>query len=157
MMREKALSCWVSARNAVRQEKAFVVMKISHVQSRWNAARRRRKVAARHGLAGHWGDRPAPMLSSGKVSYEVGANIDATCYGGIAAVHRLVTRLGLPDQINDRLRLLKRHLPYHGACPEFRGTSVAAPCSSSCGLVLIVPCGCDSFTEVALQRGAQLG
>src|SRR3989440_4887621 len=81
-MREKALSCWVSARNAVRQEKAFVVMKISHVQSRWNAARRRRKVAARHGLAGHWGDRPAPMLSSGKVSYEVGANIDATCYGG---------------------------------------------------------------------------
>jgi len=53
------------------------------------------------------------MLSSGKVSYEVGANIDATCYGGIAAVHRLVTRLGLPDQINDRLRLLKRHLPYH--------------------------------------------
>ena len=113
MMREKALSCWVSARNAVRQEKAFVVMKISHVQSRWNAARRRRKVAARHGLAGHWGDRPAPMLSSGKVSYEVGANIDATCYGGIAAVHRLVTRLGLPDQINDRLRLLKRHLPYH--------------------------------------------
>src|SRR3989440_11611831 len=88
-------------------------MKISHARSRGNAARRRRKVAARHGLAGHWGDRPAPMLSSGKVSYEVGANIDATCYGGIAAVHRLVTRLGLPDQINDRLRLLKRHLPYH--------------------------------------------
>ena len=53
------------------------------------------------------------MLSSGKVSYEVGANIDATCYGGIAAVHRLVTRLGLPDQVNDRLRLLKMHLPYH--------------------------------------------
>jgi Transposase DDE domain group 1 len=53
------------------------------------------------------------MLSSGKVSYEVGANIDATCYGGIAAVHRLVTRLGLPDQINDRLHLLKVHLPYH--------------------------------------------
>jgi Transposase DDE domain group 1 len=53
------------------------------------------------------------MLSSGKVFYEVGGNVDATCYGGIAAVHRLVTRLGLPDQINDRLRLLKRYLPYH--------------------------------------------
>src|SRR2546421_7872221 len=98
-MREKALSCWVSARNAVRQEKAFVVMKISHVQSRWNAARRRRKVAARHGLAGHWGDRPAPMLSSGKVSYEVGANIDATCYGGVpAAGHRAVRRRLCPQQ-----------------------------------------------------------
>jgi hypothetical protein len=70
-------------------------------------------VAARHTLAGHWGARPAPMLGSGRVSYEVGANIDATCYGGIAAVHRLVTKLGLPEQVNDRLRLLKMHLPYH--------------------------------------------
>jgi Transposase DDE domain group 1 len=47
------------------------------------------------------------------VAYEIGTNIDATCFGGIAAVHRLVTRLGLPEQINDRLRLLKVHLPYH--------------------------------------------
>jgi len=40
-------------------------------------------------------------------------NIDSTCYGGIAAVHRLVTKLGLPDRINDGLCLLKVHLPYH--------------------------------------------
>src|SRR5256884_9265378 len=53
------------------------------------------------------------MFDCGPVSYEVGANIDATCFGGIAAVHRLVTKLGLPEQINDRLRLLKVHLPYH--------------------------------------------
>jgi hypothetical protein len=46
------------------------------------------------------------------VAYEVGAN-DATCFGGIAAVHRLVTRLGLVEQIDDGLRLLKVHLPYH--------------------------------------------
>src|SRR2546423_8458180 len=53
------------------------------------------------------------MFDCGPVSYEVGANIDATCFGGIAAVHRLVTKLGLPEQINDRLHLLKVHLPYH--------------------------------------------
>ena len=53
------------------------------------------------------------MLTSGKVSYEIGANVDATSFGGIAAVHRLVTKLGLVDQINDGLRLLKIHLPYH--------------------------------------------
>jgi len=53
------------------------------------------------------------MLTSGKVSYEVGANIDATSFGGIAAVHRLVVKLGLVDQINDGLHLLKVHLPYH--------------------------------------------
>lgn len=53
------------------------------------------------------------MLTSGKVSYEVGANIDATSFGGIAAVHRLAVKVGLVDQINDGLELLKVHLPYH--------------------------------------------
>jgi DDE family transposase len=53
------------------------------------------------------------MLTSGKVSYEVGGNIDATCFGGIAALHRLVVKLGLVDRINDDLELLKVHLPYH--------------------------------------------
>src|SRR6478609_7363978 len=56
---------------------------------------------------------PAPMLTSGKVGYEVGGNVDATCFGGVAAVHRLVTRLGLAECINERLQLLKVHLPYH--------------------------------------------
>jgi hypothetical protein len=53
------------------------------------------------------------MLGTQKVSYEVGGNIDATSFGGIAAVHRLVTRLGLVDQIDEGLHLLKVHLPYH--------------------------------------------
>ena len=90
-----------------------MVKKIQHAQSRRNAARRRRRVAARHGLAGRWSPRPVPMLGSGKVSYEIGGRIDATGFGGIAAVHRLVTRLGLVDQINAGLHLLKVHLPYH--------------------------------------------
>jgi hypothetical protein len=53
------------------------------------------------------------MLNSGAVRYEVGGNIDATGFGGIAAVHRLVTKLGLVEQINDKLELLKVHRPYH--------------------------------------------
>lgn len=53
------------------------------------------------------------MLTTGKIGYEIGGNVDATCFGGIAAVHRLVTRLGLVEQIDDRLELLKAHLPYH--------------------------------------------
>ena len=90
-----------------------MVKKISREQSRRNAARRRRRVAGRHALAGHWGERPVPMFGSGSVAYEIGGNVDATCFGGIAAVHRLVTKLGLPDRINDDVRLLKVHLPYH--------------------------------------------
>jgi len=53
------------------------------------------------------------MLNTGRVGYEVGANVDATSFGGIAAAHRLVTRLGLVEAIDDRLELLKVHLPYH--------------------------------------------
>jgi len=53
------------------------------------------------------------MFGSGPVAYEIGANVDATCYGGIAAVHRLVAKLGLPDRINEHVPLLKVHLPYH--------------------------------------------
>lgn len=34
-------------------------------------------------------------------------------FGGIAAAHRLVTRLGLVKQIDEKLALLKVHLPYH--------------------------------------------
>jgi Transposase DDE domain group 1 len=64
-------------------------------------------------MAGQWSPQPAPMLTAGPVHYEVGGNVDATCFGGIAAVHRLVTKLGLPEAINADLELLKVHLPYH--------------------------------------------
>jgi len=90
-----------------------VVKRIPGDQSRRNAARRRRRVAARHRLAGRWAERPEPMLTSGKITYEVGGNLEVTPYGGLAAMHRLVTKLGLVEAVNDRLRLLKIHLPYH--------------------------------------------
>ncbi len=87
--------------------------RISFKQSRRNSARRKRKVAARHAQAGHWKAQGQPMFDSGPVHYEVGANTDAMSYGGIGAVHRLVTKLGLAEQIDADLELLKVHLPYH--------------------------------------------
>ena len=56
---------------------------ISVKQSRRNTAGRRRKVAARHGLAGHWRAQSKPMFGTGRVHYEVGTHTDAMCYGGI--------------------------------------------------------------------------
>ena len=94
-------------------QEAFPVKRISSNQSRVNSARRKRKVRARHGQAGHWNARRQPMFNAGPVHYEVGANTDAMSFGGIAAVHRLVTKLGLVQHIDDRLELLKVHLPYH--------------------------------------------
>ena len=53
------------------------------------------------------------MLTSQKIHYEVGGNVEATPFGGVFAMHRLVTRLGLVTEIDQRLHLLKMHLPYH--------------------------------------------
>jgi hypothetical protein len=53
------------------------------------------------------------MFSSGKVHYEIGANTDAMSFGGIGAIHRLITKLGLPEKIDEGVKLLKVHLPYH--------------------------------------------
>ena len=53
------------------------------------------------------------MLTSGKISYEIGGNVEATPFGGLFAMHRLVTRLGLVKAIDASLELLKIHLPYH--------------------------------------------
>ena len=90
-----------------------MVKKVSHEQSRRNSARRRRGVQVRHRQAGHWGARSEPMLTSGKISYEIGGNGEATPFGGIFAMHRLVTKLGLVRAIDVNLELLKIHLPYH--------------------------------------------
>jgi len=53
------------------------------------------------------------MLGTGKVRYEIGAKLDVINCGGIGAVHRLVTKLGLTKELDARLQLLKVHLPYH--------------------------------------------
>ena len=87
--------------------------RILHGQSRRNSTQRKRKLEVRHAKAGHWSPQAIPMFSSGKIHYEIGANTDAMSWGGIGAVHRLVTKLGLPQKIDDALKLLKVHLPYH--------------------------------------------
>ena len=53
------------------------------------------------------------MLTSQKIHYEVGGSVEATPYGGLFAMHRLVSRLGLVTAIDANLELLKLHLPYH--------------------------------------------
>jgi hypothetical protein len=52
------------------------------------------------------------MLSGSNIHYEVSARTEAIGCGGIGAFHLLAQRIGLVDEINSRLPLLKRHLPY---------------------------------------------
>jgi Transposase DDE domain group 1 len=54
-----------------------------------------------------------PVISSRTIDYDVSHRDRAVVHGGIGAIHNLVQRVGLPKAIDDRLHLLKVHLPYH--------------------------------------------
>ena len=54
-----------------------------------------------------------PQFSAGNIHYDVSDRVGAITCGGIGAMHMLAQRLGLPDAIDQRLHLLKIHLPYH--------------------------------------------
>jgi hypothetical protein len=61
----------------------------------------------------NWEDQPRPMMSASNIHYEMGDRIEAMNYGGMGAMHLMVQRLGLIEDIDQNLHLLKVHLPYH--------------------------------------------
>lgn len=75
-------------------------------------ARRKRRIEKRLRRR-RWKDQPRPMLSASNVHYELAERGQAVACGGIGAIHLLARHLGLPEAIDQNLRLLKRHLPYH--------------------------------------------
>lgn len=54
-----------------------------------------------------------PMMTASNIHYEIAERVRATAAGGIGAIHLLTRKLGLDLAINERLSLLKAHLPYH--------------------------------------------
>src|SRR5947209_2168748 len=56
---------------------------------------------------------PEPVLTASNIHYEAAAKTRGIACGGIGALHLLVRKLGLAEAIDDRLHLLKLHLPYH--------------------------------------------
>ena len=70
------------------------------------------------------------MFGAGRVGYEIGARINAMSFGGIGVVRRLVAKLGLAGEIDGRLELLKRHLPYFESDHVL---NVAICCAGACG------------------------
>jgi hypothetical protein len=61
----------------------------------------------------NWEDQPRPMLSASNIHYEMAGRTGAMNCGGIGAMHLMVQRLGLVEDIDRNLQLLKVHLPYH--------------------------------------------
>ena len=58
-------------------------------------------------------ERPEPMLTASNIHYELTDRTRAIAPGGIGAIHLLARRVGLIQDIDEGLHLLKRHLPYH--------------------------------------------
>ncbi len=59
-----------------------------------------------------WEDQESPMLSATNIHYDVAQKTRGIDVGGIGAIHLLAQHVGLPQAINDNLKLLKKHLPY---------------------------------------------
>jgi hypothetical protein len=59
------------------------------------------------------GDCRQPMFSARNLHYEISDRSRGISHGGIGAIHLLARQLGLIDAIDDRLHLLKIHLPFH--------------------------------------------
>jgi hypothetical protein len=73
---------------------------------------RKRRIAARL-QPKNWEDQPRPMLKASNIRYEMAERTAAMNCGGIGAMHLMVQGLGLVEDIDKNLQLLKVHLPYH--------------------------------------------
>ena len=54
-----------------------------------------------------------PMFTASNIHYEISDRTRGLSHGGIGAIHALARQLGLIDAIDERLHLLKIHLPFH--------------------------------------------
>ena len=75
-------------------------------------ARRKRKVEKRLERR-NWEDQQRPMFRGSNIRYELDGRDKGIASGGIGVIHTMARRIGLVKQLNKRLHLLKRHVPYH--------------------------------------------
>lgn len=81
------------------------------MKSRANFERRQKSIEAR--LDPKWQpERFEPVLEGGNIAYEVSQRTEAISGGGLGMLQALVDVVGLREQIDGSLHLLRRHLPY---------------------------------------------
>ena len=61
----------------------------------------------------NWDAQAAPMFKASNIHYELSDRDRGLAVGGIGAMHRLARHVGLIEEIDERLALLKVHRPYH--------------------------------------------
>lgn len=61
----------------------------------------------------NWKQQDKPMFSARNIHYDIADRTRGFAYGGIGGIKLLTRQTGLIKAIDDKLKLLKRHLPYH--------------------------------------------
>jgi Transposase DDE domain group 1 len=72
-----------------------------------------------------------PMLTASNIHYEISDRGRGIAHGGIGAIHAMARRIGLIDAIDERLQLLKLHLPFHES-DHVLNFAYNALCEGSC-------------------------
>jgi hypothetical protein len=93
---------------ALDGKEAFRVSKRNRARK---AEKRKRRMQKR--LEGRAAGGEEPELGASNIHYDVADRASGISSGGIGAMQLLTQRLGLAEQINEALPLLKMHLPYH--------------------------------------------
>jgi hypothetical protein len=75
-------------------------------------AQRKRRIERRL-RARTWSAQAMPMYRPSNIHYEHSDRIRGLASGGIGAMHQLAQHVGLPAAIDQRVAVLKVHLPYH--------------------------------------------
>lgn len=60
-----------------------------------------------------WEDQPEPIMKGSNIHYEMSGKSQAISCGGIGVFHQMAKRIGLVEEINSKVKLLKAHIPYH--------------------------------------------
>ena len=74
---------------------------------------RKRRIQRRLDPERGWSDQAEPIMKASNIHYEMAEKARAVNCGGIGAIHLMVNKLGLRQEIDSRLHLLKKHIPYH--------------------------------------------
>lgn len=60
-----------------------------------------------------WPSQPEPMFTGSNIHFEMADKVQALGCGGIGAIHLLAQKIGLVARLDEKVSVLKRHLPYH--------------------------------------------
>ena len=75
-------------------------------------AKRKKKIAKRVKKR-NWENQARPMLSASNIHYDMDGRNKGIANGGIGIIHQMAGKSGLVNEIDTRLELFKRHLPYY--------------------------------------------